>query len=285
MERRARSAGRYGRRGFDNASAPVARAGEAARSARREGCAARRRYGCRRAGPIYLLHGAGQRADARANPMRWIRDLILLLVLTGVAGGVVWWQSNRREEQARVDKTTADTQRLEREVRYRAATKAGELNARGWPITVDPAWFESDPPRNLVVSDDRPWVEIASEEDMGLQHPAERMTLDEKTAAFWYNPYQGVVRARVPVAMTDDEATALYNAVNRSSITSIHWREVPSETPKLKQDKRADEGDKKDGAEAQATAPKAAATPARKAPERERNTVVVHRPGGVSNRP
>ncbi len=202
--------------------------------------------------------------------MRWIRDITLLLILIGVAGGLVWWQTTRREEQARIDKTTADTQRLEREVRFRAATKASGLNSRGWPITIDPGWFETDPPHNLVVSEERPWVEIASEEEAGLQHPRDRMTLDEKLAAFWYNPYQGVVRARVPVSTTDAEATSLYNTINRTMIASIHWRELSSEAPKLKQDKQHSEGDKKDVVgEVMASAPKA--------PEREHATVVVHR--------
>ena len=204
--------------------------------------------------------------------MRWIRDIALLLLLIGIAGAIVWWQSERREEQARTDKTAADTQRLEREVRFRAAMKAGELNARGWPVTVDPAWFESDPPRNLVVSEDRPWVEIASAEEAGLQHPTERMTLDEKSAAFWYNPFQGVVRARVPVSMTDAEATTLYNTVNRVSISSIHWREHSSEIPKLKQDKQSMEGDIKDGTGEGAISPVSAPVMAR---ERARPPVVV----------
>ena len=210
--------------------------------------------------------------------MRWIRDITLLLILIGIAGALVWWQTTRREEQARIDKTTADTQRLEREVRFRSATKACELNARGWPITVDPAWFETDPPHNQVVSEDRPWVEIASEEEAGLQHPRDRLTLDEKLAAFWYNPYQGVVRARVPVSMTDAEATSLYNTINRTMISSIHWRELSSEIPKLKQDKQRSEGDKKDGAGGGVAA-------APKPPERERATVVVHRSTPTTTHP
>ena len=127
--------------------------------------------------------------------MRWIRDIMLLLLLCGIGAGVVYYQSQSAEAQEKLNNTAADTQRLEREVRFRAATKSGELNNRGWPVTVDPSWFETDPPQNDLVSDDRPWVEIASIEEAGLLHPSVRMTLDDKKAAFWYNPYQGVVRA------------------------------------------------------------------------------------------
>jgi hypothetical protein len=210
--------------------------------------------------------------------MRWLRDIALLVLLIGLGSGVVWWQQEKREEQAKLDKTTADTQRLEREVRFHAATKTGELNARGWPITVDPAWFELDPPQNLVVTEDRPWVEIASEEEAGLMHPRVRMTIDSQTAAFWYNPYQGVVRARVPVSMTDEQATTMYNAVNRVSIAAIDWHETPMDVPKLKQDKAADDPSKKDGEEP-------ALASAAKLAERERPVVIVHRTTRAGRKP
>lgn len=213
--------------------------------------------------------------------MRWIRDIALLVLLIGLGAAVVWWQQEKREEQAKLDKTTADTQRLEREVRFRAATKTGELNARGWPVTVDPAWFELDPPQNLVVSEDRPWVEIASEEEAGLLHPLVRLTLDEHKAAFWYNPYQGVIRARVPVSMTDEQATAMYNAVNRVSISSIQWRELAMDVPKLKQNKNAENGSIKDGAEG--TDDPAVATS--KKPEREPPVLNVRRTPRVVRKP
>ena len=197
--------------------------------------------------------------------MRWIRDIMLLLLLCGIGAGVVYYQSQSAEAQEKLNNTAADTQRLEREVRFRAATKSGELNNRGWPVTVDPAWFDSDPPQNDLVSDDRPWVEIASIEEAGLLHPAVRMTLDEKTAAFWYNPYQGVVRARVPMAITDEVATSMYNAVNQVSIPSVQWRETPVETPKPKQDKAANGKDAGESGDASASS------------DREPTVVVVRR--------
>jgi hypothetical protein len=187
--------------------------------------------------------------------MRWIRDIMLLALLSAIAAGVLWYQSQKADEQAILDRTTANTQRLEREVRFRAATKAGELNARGWPMTVDPTWFDSDPPQNFLVTDDRPWIEVAGPEDAGLQHPPIRLTLDDKTAAFWYNPYEGIVRARVPIQMTDDAATAMYNAVNQVSISSINWHEKPIDVPKPKQDKVEPVAEQKDAELSRAPAP------------------------------
>jgi hypothetical protein len=183
--------------------------------------------------------------------MRWIRDIALLILLGATAAFVGWYQYDRHERSAAMQKTAADTQRLEREVRFRAATKSGQLNWRGWPITVDPSWFDKDPaPVNLIVDDGHPWVEVATEEEAGLLHPRQRMTIDRSSAGFWYNPYQGVVRARVPVQVNDGAATELYNSVNQSTIPSIGWVERAMDVPKPKADKLADGDDKKDDAAA-----------------------------------
>ena len=163
--------------------------------------------------------------------MRFVRDLLLLLLLIAVGAGVVYYQREQRDEQVRILKATAETRRLEMEVKFRAATKGADLNARGWPLTIDPAWFEKDPPINTLVEDDRPWIEIASADEAEFQHPPVRMTVDDATAAFWYNPYQGVVRARVPVMVSDEAATFLYNRVNESNMASIFWIEQPPKVP------------------------------------------------------
>jgi hypothetical protein len=179
--------------------------------------------------------------------MRWIRDIALLLLLGAVAAYVVWFQYDRHEHLAATQKTAADTQRLEREVRFRAATKSAPLNYRGWPVTVDPAWFDRDPaPMNLVAGNGHPWVEVAKEDEAGLLHPVQRMTIEPSTAAFWYNPYQGVVRARVSVQVNDQAATDLYNSVNQANLPTISWVEKPMDVPKPKADKVADGADKTD---------------------------------------
>jgi hypothetical protein len=57
-----------------------------------------------------------------------------------------------------------------------------------------------------------------------MLHPPVRLTLDDRMASFWYNPYQGVVRARVPVQVNDDAALELYNRINGCSLLSIFDR-------------------------------------------------------------
>lgn len=190
--------------------------------------------------------------------MRWIRDIVLLLVLAAIASGVAYYRMGEAENDAAVEKTAADLRRLGTEIRYRAATKNAELNARAWPITVSPDWFDkSEAPINAMLDDEHPWVEVAPPEMAGFTHPPVRMAINHQLAGFWYNPYQGIVRARVPVMVSDQSATDLYNRINASTIPSIHWTEKPQMIPNVTDD----QGQLKAGADTEAK-PRENTTPA-----------------------
>jgi hypothetical protein len=164
---------------------------------------------------------------------RWLADIAALVVVLALGSGLLLFERARRDREATIQRVTADARRLELEVKYRAASKSVELNPRGWPVTVDPKWFDSDPPINALLSPHRPWVEVASPDEAGHLHPLVRMAVDESYAAFWYNPYQGVVRARVPVMVSDEQATELYNRVNATTIHSIFFEEKPQPLPEI----------------------------------------------------
>ncbi|HPO94215.1 MAG TPA: hypothetical protein PL072_12175 [Phycisphaerales bacterium] len=165
--------------------------------------------------------------------MRWLRDIALLIVLAGLIGGGIIYMRRERDQEALVMQASAELLRLETEIKYRSATKTAEVNSRGWPVSVDPAWFENNPPMNRLVSPDRPWLEVAGVEEAGLLHPSVRVAVDPTLAAFWYNPYQGVVRARVPVMVSDERTLAVYNRINGTALASIFVRETPMPTPDL----------------------------------------------------
>ena len=166
--------------------------------------------------------------------MRWVRDLALLLVIAALVGGVLVHLRRSRDQEQMVQQAAAEVMRMETEVRYRSATRSADLNTRGWPVTIDPKWFtESRPPMNLLVSQSRPWVEVAGPDQAGLLHPRARVAVEESLAAFWYNPYQGIVRARVPVMMSDEHTVEVYNRVNSCFIPSIFWHEKAIPTPDI----------------------------------------------------
>ncbi|MEO1008805.1 MAG: hypothetical protein AAFX79_09565 [Planctomycetota bacterium] len=109
-------------------------------------------------------------------------------------------------------------------LKLQANTPGVEVNGRGWPITVEAWWFGKEPPRNQLLSGDRPWVEIAPIEHADRMHPDDPVAFDEdgvKPASFWYNPYRGVVRARVAPQINAEATLLLYNEVNDVALVSL----------------------------------------------------------------
>lgn len=164
--------------------------------------------------------------------MRWMRDIVAAAGLAAVIGGAVYFNRARKADDALLQRAQGEVKRMEQEIKYRAATKTAELNARGWPVTIDPAWFQNGAPGNALLDEERPWVEVAGTQQADFMHPPVRMAVDGSLAAFWYNPYQGVIRARVPVMVSDDKATEMYNKVNGVSMSSIFAREAVADRPK-----------------------------------------------------
>lgn len=149
-------------------------------------------------------------------------DVVTVLAAIGLIGGLAYYKLDEERKQEQVHKLTQDVTRFEQMIKLRAATKDVELNGRGWPATVDPGWFDGDPPRHTLLTGDRPWVEVAPPEDALLRDPLVRVALDERYAGFWYNPYQGIIRARVPLEINDKLTLELYNALNGTSLTNIY---------------------------------------------------------------
>ena len=153
--------------------------------------------------------------------MKRILDITLLVLVVCVAFGATMWQRAGNVESAAIDDTRGSIARLEREIRLRSGTGGAVLNPRGWPIQIDSEWFIGSAPRNLLLSDGHPWMEIAPPADALLEHPRKRIAIDRSTASFWYNPANGIVRARTPAGVSDKRTTEVYNLVNSSSLASI----------------------------------------------------------------
>ena len=88
-------------------------------------------------------------------------------------------------------------------------------------MTIDPAWFAGDLPRNPLLGPGHPWLEIASAEDRDVIHPPERWAAGPDIAQFWYNPRTGQVRARVPAGIPDSKALKMYNYINDCALPNL----------------------------------------------------------------
>ena len=154
--------------------------------------------------------------------MRRVVDVAAVLMAVGMISAISWAIDGRMKSYQAVQKVASETERFRQMIAMRAAGSNADLNPRGWPKTIDPSWFTEGPPRNTLVTPERPWVEIATEDEAQLSNPMIRMTVNPSLASFWYNPYQGIVRARVPVTISDREALDWYNTINGTNLDSIY---------------------------------------------------------------
>lgn len=157
-----------------------------------------------------------------------VNSLVALCALA--LGGLLYLKSaGEADEAERAERAIQAIREVEQTLYYKAAVERVPTNSRGWPLTIDPAWFKTGLPRNPLLSNEHPWLEVASNAEAGLKNPTVRLAVSPALAGIWYNPYQGVVRARVPVQISDVKSTALYNLVNGTDLSSILMPETPSE--------------------------------------------------------
>jgi hypothetical protein len=156
--------------------------------------------------------------------MRLIVDTMLALLLIGVLGGIIWYQ---RGQEAWLDKVTAVQEALravESKALYYGALGDVDSTRQGYPLRVDTAWFDPLPVNLLFADEARPWMDTVTPEEADAFNPA-RIIAEGNVSAFWYNPYRGIVRARVPMQLTQGATIKLYNLVNGTSvrIEDVDW--------------------------------------------------------------
>lgn len=157
----------------------------------------------------------------RKQPVRLMLHIASLVMACLALAGYLWHKQSTQQEQRLVGQAREAVMEIHRVIRYRAATEDASLNPLGWPSTIDPAWFGERVPTNPLLSRDRPWVEVASSGESKLTDPPIRQVLGEGVAAFWYNPANGIVRARVGAAVSDEKALDLYNEINGTTLRSL----------------------------------------------------------------
>ncbi|MCA9283626.1 MAG: hypothetical protein KDA22_00310 [Phycisphaerales bacterium] len=156
--------------------------------------------------------------------MRLLIDSLVALMLAGVLAGVIVASRDDERMEQRVQAASSELWRLKEEVMLQAALQRDGL-ASVPPKEIDPRWFHQDPPRNPLLEDDRPWIDIARGVERTLEHPVDKAALDRNAALFWYNPSTGALRARVPLQVSDADTLELYNRVNGTALTRLYGEE------------------------------------------------------------
>jgi len=153
--------------------------------------------------------------------VRLIIYSLAVLAASIVTGLIVAHRAAVANEEAQALETLASVERLRQEIHIRRALETAELNEMHWPKRPDPAWFGQSVPANELLDRNRPWLEVAPASQAALLHPPNRVATDENVAAFWYNPYAGVVRARAPKRMTDRRSLEIYNEINATQVATL----------------------------------------------------------------
>lgn len=154
--------------------------------------------------------------------MRILLDSLVAVMLAAVLAGVILHNRVADEQMVAIEKTRASLMEIRNMITIQIAMEQVELTNAGFPRTVDPTWFEAGPPKNHLLNDDRPWLEVASLAQRDRMHP-HIMIADHarQLAEFWYNPYQGIIRARVPSGLTDEALLDTYNQTNGSQVREL----------------------------------------------------------------
>lgn len=153
--------------------------------------------------------------------MRLILDTLVALMLAAILVGVVFHSRTDREIDQTRQTARLELRRFQQQIALQSTLGKVERTERGYPVTIDPEWFQGTLPSNPLLGPEHPWVEVAGPDQMDLAHPTERVASSKSIAKFWYNPHLGVVRARVPVGMSDDASLELYNFVNDANLPDL----------------------------------------------------------------
>lgn len=159
--------------------------------------------------------------------MRLLIDAIMVIMLTGVLTGVLVYQYAEQHRVDRIEAVQRAMRAIESESLYRAALGEVDATPRGFAREVRAAWFEHLP-QNLFIDDREPlphWLEHITDETRRNMDNPRQIVADEQHPPFWYNPYSGTVRARVPMQFSRRATVELYNLINDTALKrdQVRW--------------------------------------------------------------
>ena len=156
--------------------------------------------------------------------MRIFIDILIALMIAGILAGAVVLHRTKQEMQQKIETTRIEVRRFQRQLMLRVAMAQAGLGIESFPETIDPSWFEDNLPMNPLLNEGHPWVEVAAKSERTLTHPIDLTANEMADAKFWYNPYLGLVRARVPADLSDAKALELYNSINETDLVDLFSR-------------------------------------------------------------
>ena len=156
--------------------------------------------------------------------MRFVFPILLVAVLAALAALFFTQQRHVAQVADAKQQTRDDLDRLTERTAYHGALEQSQRptvdpDALPFPLEVRLEWFGDDVPRNRLAPG-HPWIDVAPYGDEST-HPPDPVLLRPDQAGIWYNPNNGMFRARVQPGVGDAETLAFYNRVNDSDLPDL----------------------------------------------------------------
>lgn len=154
--------------------------------------------------------------------MRYVCDAIMILLLVAILTAYNAYQNSVDDEVLKIEELKDSVHLIEQQILYHSMMDNVPLNEYGYPLTVKPEWFTTELPRNTTISSKHPWLEVDKNATHTTLHP-DIIVADGPTplAGFWYNPTNGILRARIPQMISDQKTIEVYNDINRSNLRTL----------------------------------------------------------------
>jgi len=146
-------------------------------------------------------------------------EILIVVLILAILATVATKSFGSAGQDAQAAAVQSDLRHIQTRVMLEASTGRGLYPADITPDTLD-EWF-GKPVRSAYALPTTPLgVEIDSSGDSDVVHPADKV-LSGALPAWWYNPANGVVRARVPDQGSATATRDLYVEVNITSIGDL----------------------------------------------------------------
>ena len=164
---------------------------------------------------------------------RMLVTSLIALMLTAVLASILIHQHESRIVESRHRRVRDSLLALHEKAALIGAL-AVKSNSAADPFAteISPVWFRNEGlPMNIMVSGRHPWIDIAPAADEAV-HPPDPVILRQEQAGFWYNPSNGIFRARVSSQDSERATRDLYNKLNGTALLELPTSSDPTRTPK-----------------------------------------------------
>jgi len=161
--------------------------------------------------------------------VRLLVDSLIAITAIGVLVGVVMHQRSRSDRLERIQQVQQTMRLIESQALYRAAIREADASRSGYAVQLQTDWFDA-PPENVLVGPRNPWLETAGADEQHRTDPR-CIVVAEGLPPFWYNPHLGIVRARVPMQLSQQATAELYRLVNGVVVDASRAVLPPSPSP------------------------------------------------------